>query len=257
MYKVGDLIYSILRYEPSIVSGEKINLGAIFYYPSTEYREFYSISKWNRVSAFDDTLNIPLMKDLMQDIRSEMGTSLDNPQFNINKFCLRYNSELYFDTCTSLTDVLAKDLSSQIEDIKRLYFQFEFDVSVRPSNEDQKKFLRRLLSSKQIPYVWRSTRTGLYGDTITYDFSFGEYGVVCFNLNSTKLDNKTMNKVKAWAWNAKNSADGLKLLILYDLADENRSEVKPALEIFKSVAYKAINIHDGFSEVSPLLETVS
>lgn len=257
MYRMGDLIYSILRYEPSIVSGEKINLGAIFCYPSTDYREFFSISKWSRVSAFDDTLNIPLMKDLMQDIRSEMGTSLNNPQFDINKFCLKYNSELYFDTCTMLTNVLATDLSSQIEDIKKLYFQFEFDVSVRPSNEDQKKFLRRLLLSKQIPYVWKSTWRGLYGDTITYDFSFGEYGVVFFNLNSAKLDNKTMNKVKAWAWNAENSTDRLKLLILYDLADENRSEAKPVLEIFKSAAYKTINIHEGFGEVSPFLETVS
>ena len=83
VFRMGDLIYSILRYEPSIVSGEKINLGAIFHYISTDYREFFSISKWARVSAFDDTLNISLMKDLMQDIRLEMGTALDNPQFEI------------------------------------------------------------------------------------------------------------------------------------------------------------------------------
>lgn len=257
MFRMGDLIYSILRYEPSIVSGEKINLGAIFHYISTDYREFFSISKWARVSAFDDTLNISLMKDLMQDIRLEMGTALDNPQFEIEKFCSRYNSELYFDTCTLLTDISEVDLSSQIEDIKKLYFQFEYDASVRPSNDDQKKFLRRLLLSKQIAYARNPAKTGLYGDTITYDFSFGEYGVVFFNLNNAKIDNKTMNKVKAWAWNATNSTDGLKLLILYDLADENRSEVRPALEIFNSVAYKMINIHEGFSEVSPLLDVVS
>ena len=112
---MGELIYSILRYEPSIVSGEKINLGAIFHYPSTDYREFYSITRWARVSAFDDTLNIPLMKDLMQDIRFEMGTSLSNPQFEINKFCSKYNSELYFDTCIPLTDVSEVNISSQIE----------------------------------------------------------------------------------------------------------------------------------------------
>lgn len=254
---MGDLIYSILRYEPSIISGEKINLGAVFHYTATDYREFFSISRWTRVSAFDDTLNIQLIKDLMQDIRFEIGTTLDNPQFNIRKFCSKYNSELYFDTCTLLTDVSEDDLSSQIEDIKKLYFQFEYDASVRPSNDDQKKFLRRLLLSKQIAYARNSVKTGSYGDTITYDFSFGEYGVVFFNLNSAKIDNKTMNKVKAWAWNAQNNIDGLKLLILYDLADENRSEVKPALEIFRSVAHKMINIHEGFSEVSPLLDIVS
>ena len=240
-----------------MVSGEKINLGAIFYYPSTDYREFFSISKWSRVSAFDDTLNIQLMKDLMHDIRAGIGTSLDNPEFDINKYCSQYNSELYFDSCTTLTDILETELSSQIEDIKKLYFQFDYDVSLRPNNDDQKKFLRRLLFSKQISYVRNSSQTGLYGDTITYDFSFGEYGVVFFNLNNEKIDNKTMNKVKAWAWNAQNNSTGLKLLILYDLANESRPEVKPALEIFKSVAHKTINIHEGFSEVSAVLEGAS
>ena len=67
---MGELKYSILRYEPSIVSGEKINLGVAFHYfdQQEDYREFYFISKWSRVSAFDDTLNIPLTKAIMLDI---------------------------------------------------------------------------------------------------------------------------------------------------------------------------------------------
>lgn len=249
-----ELIYSILRYEPSIVSGEIINLGAAFYYPEDNYREFYSITKWNRVAAFDDTLNIPLVKDLMLDIRDAMGTAIDTPNFNIKKFCAKYNSELYFDNCLSFTDVRPEEVPSYIEEIKKMYFQFEYDVANRPNNDEQKKFLRRLLVAKRIRYIRNSPQAGSYGDIITYDYTFGDYGVVFINLNNDKIDNKTMNKVRAWAWNAKNSADSYKLIVLYDLEDENRSAVQPALSILKATAHRVINIHNGFNDVLSMLD---
>lgn len=254
---MGDLFYSILRYEPSIVSGEIINLGAVFYYPDADYREFYSITKWNRVSAFDDTLNIPLMKDLMLDIRDAMGTHLDSPDFNFKKFCAKYNSELYFDECMVFTDVRMEEVSDHIEEIKKMYFQFEYDIANRPNNDAQKKFLRRLLVAKSIDYVRNSPQRGNYGDIITYDYTFGSYGVVFINLNNDKIDNKTMNKVRAWAWNAQNSSTGHRLIVLYDLEDEGRSEAQPALSILRSTAHRIINIHNGFNDVSSMLDDVS
>lgn len=254
---MGELFYSILRYEPSIVSGEIINLGAAFYYPDADYREFFSITKWNRVSAFDDTLNIPLMKDLMLDIRDAMGTHLDTPDFNLKKFCAKYNSELYFDECMAFTDIRLEEVSDHIEEIKKMYFQFEYDIANRPNNDAQKKFLRRLLVAKSIDYVRNSPQPGAYGDIITYDFTFGSYGVVFINLNNDKIDNKTMNKVRAWAWNAQNSSTGHRLIVLYDLEDESRNDVQPALSILRSTAHRIINIHNGFNDVSSMLDDVS
>lgn len=253
---MGGLFYSILRYEPSIVSGEIINLGAAFYYPETDYREFYSITKWSRVFAFDDTLNIALMKDLMLDIRDAMGTQLDNPNFNLKKFCAKYNSEIYFDDCMALTDIDADEVSESIEEIKRMYFQFEYDIANRPNNDAQKKFLRRLLISKSIDYVRDSTQLGAYGDTIKYDFTFSTYGIVFINLNGKKIDNKTMNKVRAWAWTAEKTTTGHRLIVLYDLEDETRAEVQPALRILRATVHKAINIHNGFTDIMPLLNDI-
>ena len=253
---MGELFYSILRYEPSVVSGETINMGAAFYYPETGYREFYSITKWSRISAFDDTLNISFMKDLMLDIRDAMGTQLDNPNFNLKKFCAKYISELYFDDCMVFADIHPKEVFDQIEEIKKMYFQFEYDIANRPSNDAQKRFLRRLLTSKRIEYVRDSSQTGVYGDVVRYDYTFNNYGVVFINLNNEKIDNKTMNKVRAWAWTAKNGFTGHRLIVLYDLEDELRSEVQPALNILKSTAHRAINIHYGFNDVSSMLDDI-
>ena len=251
---MGELQYSIFRYAPSIVSGEKINIAALFYDVDSGYRELFVISKWGRVSAFDDTLNIPLVKALMRDIKEEIGTQIDTPDFNIKKFCAQYDSELYFDKCESLIGVKPEELEDEIENIKKMYFQFEYDPVKRPKYGEQKQFLRRLLVSKQIQYRQDSTTIGKFDAEIKYDYIFGNCGVVLFNFNTSKIDNKIMNRVKAWAWNAQNKEDNLKLIILYDLEDQRRTEVKPALEILSEVATKMINIHDGFSGVVELID---
>lgn len=253
-HKMKELQYSILRYKPSVVSGEIINIGAIFYYPDNGYREFYNITKWRRISSFDDTLNVPLMKDLMEDIRDEIGTQIDNPEFTLDTYRYKFHSELFFDVCEILKNIRLEDVEEEIQNIKKLYFQFEYDVSLRPNKESQKKFLRRLLESASIKYRSNYKETSKYGDTVTYDYKFQDFGVVFINLASEKvIDNKIMNKVKAWAWNAQNASDDLKLLILYDAPDPKRADIAPAINILKSVAYQTINIHSGFTEVSDFL----
>ena len=251
---MGELQYSILRYAPSLVSGEKINLGAIFNYPEENYREFFYINKWKRVETFDDSLCIPLLKDLMLDIKDEVGTSLTSPEFDIQKFCTRYHSEIYFDDCIFLDDIDSQNLSDQIEEIKKLYFQFEFSIDKRPSRNDQKKFLSQLFKAKKITYKQNARENGKFNETISYDYLLDGYGIVFFFFFNKKIDNKIMNRVKAWAWNCKALRDTIKIIILYDLAEPERQEIHPALEILKDAAYQTVNIHDGFGDVNALLE---
>lgn len=251
---MGNLQYSIFRYAPSLVSGEKINIAAVFHYEQTGYRELFTVSKWQRISGFDDTLNIPLLKSLMLDIKDEIGTQIDNPNFNLRKFCLKYDSEFYFDKCETLVDVLPEDVDKQIEEVKKMYFQFEFDVVERPTNEDQKKYLRHLLKAKDVDYQRNAPKIGKYNAEIKYDYLFGRYGVAFFDFNGAKIDHKVLNRVKAWAWNAQNAPDDVQLVVLYDLGDKDRTEVKAAIDILSEAAYKIINIHDGFSDVSSLLD---
>lgn len=247
---MGKLIYSILRYQPSLISGEAINLGAIFYDPKSEYREFYNISKWHRVSAFDDTLNISLLKDLMLDIKDEIGTPITCGDFEIHKFCSQYNGDIYFDNCIELEEVDSINISDQIEEIKKMYFQFEYEVAVRPSIDEQKTFLGRLLKSNQIEYARNAKTTGNYGDSIKYDFIVGNYGIIFFNLNSKKIGDTTMNRVKAWAWNARENRDGLQLVILYNLEDETREDIKPALAILTDIPNSRLfNVYNGIWEI--------
>lgn len=125
-----DLIYSVLKYKPSFFSEDQINLGVVIWYPDTGYRRFFYISEWDRVSAFDRTLNIQLVQDLMEAIKTEVEAP-SNSQFDIGKFCSKYNGELHFDAQTVLQDISESDLRSCVEGVKSTVFGQTYDGTTR------------------------------------------------------------------------------------------------------------------------------
>lgn len=252
---MSSLAYSILRYFPSLVSGEVINLAAVFYYydDSDDYREFYRIKNWNRVKAFDDSVDIGLLKDVLLDINDEVGTPLSNPNFNLQKLCGSYHNELRFSDIIELYDVISSNISEEIERIKHIYFSSEFNQNERPRSEEQKKFLSRILRSKQIKFTRNGTRVGRFNETIHYDYVFDGYGVKFFDLNKKKTNGITLNNAKTWAWNSINAPDGLKTVILYDLSEENQDDAQSILSILRSSADYVISLSNGYSGLDSII----
>lgn len=116
-----DLIYSVLKYKPSFFSEDQINLGVVIWYPDTDYRRFFYVSEWNWVSAFDRTLNIQLVQDLMESIKSEVEAP-SNSRFDIGKYCSKYSGEMRFDEQTVLPNISESDLRSCVEGVKSTVF---------------------------------------------------------------------------------------------------------------------------------------
>lgn len=250
---MGELQYAIMRYTPSLVSGESINLAALFYYLDTDYREFYIINNWNRVAAFDDTLSILMIKDILLDIQDAVGTSITNPEFDIKRFCAKYSNELHFDNAISLP-ADEKTLTKQIDEVKRMYFQFELEKDKRPKREEQKRFLGRILKAKEIEYTRDDHQRGRFNEPIVYDYSFSNYGVKFFNFDLDSIQSQTINKVKAWAWNCINNADGKKVIIFYNSSDDKRPDVDAALSILRESAFMVVSINEGFGNVINVLD---
>ena len=65
------LKYSVLRYSPSMLSGERINLGILFSEESTGYHSFYYTKNFNRLKSFDDDLDKSVVKTLLAGIEKE------------------------------------------------------------------------------------------------------------------------------------------------------------------------------------------
>lgn len=247
---MNKLLYSILRYKPSLVSGESINIGAIFFNVNTTHSDCFIISNWQRVASFDDSIFLPLLKAIANDIKAESYSCRTETDFY--QLCSKYHSELFFDAPIALSDLNTNMISEQIEEVKRMYFQFEYKKSVRPNRDQQKQFLRKLLKNKGVPYTLNSKLYDSYNSAMTYDYIIGPYGIKMFDLNKPRIEGSLMTSVKAWAWHCQNSAEIIKTVILYDLDDENRPEILPLLNILKNTAFKTINIHNGFNDVISL-----
>ena len=110
------LKYSVLRYSPSIVSGESINLGVLV--TSEDYAEFFHTNRFSRIYEFDDTLDIETVKILLESILDEVKTI--NTPFDISNFIRYYCKEYCFSPVIS---VPYEDLENKVEEIRRIYLQ--------------------------------------------------------------------------------------------------------------------------------------
>ena len=85
--------YAVLRYSPSKIAGEAINLGIIFVSEDEEERAFAHIQKWNRLRHFDDEVNVDLVKLLIEQMKEDVeGTLLNQGKaFSLEKYiCIYY-----------------------------------------------------------------------------------------------------------------------------------------------------------------------
>ena len=208
--------YSVLRYSPSQVSGEHINLGIIFDAPQEGYREFRYLKKFSRLSSFDDELNIDNTKNLLQSIKIDVAGTIENyDSFDLDKYVEFFINDFSFERPKQIT---YEDLNEVVTALHKSYFRFEYDKKDRPSVDDDRKLLARIIQSSGKRFDRNIRLEGVFNEKITYDFVTDEYKVKVFDFNNKDLS-RAMNSAKAWAWNGIHNT-GKKLLIIYRYSDD-------------------------------------
>lgn len=231
------LKYSVLRYSPSTVAGEKINLGIIFCDMESGYREFKYSKKFTRLSTFDDEINLAMVKKMLQGIEDDVAGNLftyDNfdidqyTKYFVNAFSFEKPKSIYYD-----------NLEEMIDRLHKTYFRFEYDKKERPSKEDDKSILEKLISAdgrevKKDEYV-----LGSCNERIKYDLVTDDSCIKIFDFDNKNL-NMLVNSAKTWAWNATQEKNK-KVVIIYRYNEEQskyNKEFKIIMDIFnKSNAY--------------------
>lgn len=233
---MNNLEYSVLRYSPSLLSGESINLGILF--SSGSFAKFEYTKKMNRIREFDDTLDMDVLKLLLESIKSDVEGDLITDQdkvFDISDYIKFYCKEYYFSKVHTIE--CSGDLKEQVEHIKKIYLRFDYEVGQRPSVQDELSHLRSLLYSEGRKVQARGTALGKHNETVRYDFVIGDYGIKYFSLNSEKDLRKIMNDVKAWAWNSEHHGRVQPVIVYYtDISDKKSTkytELQSIVDIFK------------------------
>ncbi|MDD6441828.1 MAG: DUF3037 domain-containing protein [bacterium] len=238
------LKYSVLRYSPSSVSGEKINLGIIFFDETLNYREFRYSKKFSRLSSFDDEININLVKKLLQSIKDEVeGNLFTYNKFDIDEYIKYYVNDFCFDKPKSIKYEVLEEMTERLH---KAYFRFDYDKSQRPSKSDDKKLIEQLIctqgkSCKKDFYVY-----GRCNDKIKYDIVTEDYNIKIFDFEDKQLS-LLINNAKTWAWNTM-FGDDKKSIIIYrynDINSKYSTEFKIIMNIFKNAQANVYDIEEG------------
>ena len=238
------LKYAVLRYSPSTVSGEKINLGIIFYEEERNYREFRFSKNFSRLTKFDDEIDVKLVKKLMHGIKEEVeAEKYDYRVFDINKFIQYYINDFCFE---SVKTIKYDILEEMIERLNKTYFRFDYEKSERPSKKDDKRILEQLIISqgkslKSNYYVY-----GKCNDRIKYDIVTEEYNIKIFDFDDKRLS-LLVNNAKAWAWNTMFGDDKKTIIIYrYNNAKSNYGrEFETIMSIFQQANACVYDIDEG------------
>lgn len=236
--------YSILKYSPSLISGESINLGLVVSAVDQPVFKFVGTKRFSRIKEFDDTIDLDALKMLLNSIKEELEVTIENcnSQFDISSFVKFYVNEYHF---SRVMQIAYDDFDEIVNDLTRLYLRFDFEKSQRPSHAEELRFMKRILETNKM-HFWRNVKEiGRYDERITYDFKIKGYGIKLFWLKGKDLS-RLLNDVKAWAWNAEHSSADLKTVIIYD-AEENGENpfLQTIIKIFKSSPAKVFDWDQG------------
>ena len=238
------LKYSVLRYSPSTVAGEKINLGIIFFDEQINRREFKYSKKFTRLANFDDEINVGFVKKLLQTIKNEVeGNLFTYEKFDIEEYTQYYVNDFFFDKPKMIKYDLWEEM---VERLNKTYFRFDYDKSDRPSRVEDKKLIEQLICTQGKSFKKNQYVYGLCNDKIKYDIVTDDYNIKIFDFDGKNL-NLLINSAKTWAWNSM-YGDKKKDIIIYrynDNVSKYSEEFQVIMKIFEMAKANIYDIEEG------------
>ena len=241
------LKYSVLRYMPSQLSGEKINLGILFSEENTGYHSFYYTKNFQRIKNFDDELDKKTLRNFLEEIKEETESEWDKKRFNIDEFVKFYINNFYFEKTAS---IIYEDLESMVESLKKSYFRFDYAKDERPSKTEDQRILAKLIQSSGTSLYKNKTVKGRFEEDIQYDLMTQHYYIKLFDFDGKNLK-RCINTAKTWAWNC-NHETKKKVYIVYRYSDkkpENRKEFQIIKNIFDESGARFCSIEDSMQMI--------
>ena len=236
--------FSVFSYSPSIITKECINLGVLFHDAENNDCKFEYTNKWNRISSFDDELNIEFVKDYLKGIKKQVEPSLLVSPNNWVDFIKRFVNEFKFSNISSME---VEDKDKFIIDTKRIYLRYDFPENERPKPEEQKQFIKKYLRENSISYSLEPI-IGKYNETIKYDYQVDSK---CFK--HFEFDNKNvahmLTSIHAWRDIALEMQDVCETIFVYDTDALANPEFGIAVQMLKNSAASVYN----YSEVLGLI----
>lgn len=259
------LYYSVLKYIPSVIRMESINVGIAVHYPSKKYSHFFKTSNMQRVRAFDDEYDSDFFHMVMETLEYEIDFGkLDDLSLNLidksqetrfkdieeesflNKRTSYLANEFRFTPVQSIS-TNDEEVESDIYSLKDMYLYYDKPKAKRITKKEVHSLLAKQLRSYNLSNVKKApVYKDELGGKVKYDYRINNNTL----LRSITFDYKNVDSL----------SKELKVL-LYDLKEINDSKISNIFLIrndnFKNDSYQTIytNFLEKISEINGKDET--
>lgn len=234
------LKYSVLRYKPSSLSGESINLGVLYQSEVDDFVSFKYIQRMGRLSHFDDEIDIRIVMNFLKSINQEVTALAKKGEFNLDTFIMYYTNGFCFDKSQV---IFYDDIGRTIEYVDDVYLRFDKIASERKhKGVSDQKLLADLFKANDIKVKKNSLSYGKFNEPIRYDFETDTLCVKFFDFDKKNLSN-SIRAAKIWAWNGMYSKKDLIIVYRYENEDYvNSKDFEIIMKIFESAGIKTCNV---------------
>ncbi len=242
--------YAALKYYNSPISEECLYIGMLFNNVTTGECNFEYISNFSRFQAFDDEADIDFIKLYLNGIKKSVESSLfDNVrEFDMQSYIKLFANEIRF---TEITKINVED-RNYVENITKLYLKYDFTKKNRLSSYEEKKYIKKILSSSLNAKFSPSKLKGDYDESINFDYVVNNIGIKLFSFKDKKV-NKMISSAKQWSFTADELSQKYKIVFLVDAIDESSKEQKIVKDILKKHA-TVCPINEGLDHILGLIQ---
>lgn len=184
-------------------------------------------------------------KIMLDGIKEEIQNNLfaDITEFDMKEYVKKFYNEMRF---SEIYEDYTDNFSEFVDYNKKNFLRYDYEKKDRPDKDQQVKYMKRLMKSNEISYSVRKL-TGLYKESIKYDYIIDDYAFKFFSFENKKLDN-LVHTAKAWAYTAEEMSDVYKTIFVYDV-DVNDKKFDVIIDILIRSAYKVIKYDDTLDYV--------
>lgn len=245
--------YTSLCHYPSLVSNDCITLAILFYIENSQEIMFEKIKNWQRVSSFNDELDIGLLKIQMEDIEDELKNFVKTNNFKLEKYTKFYVNSIQFTPITTVT--IQNNYKDQfIDECKRQYFYCDIDKEKRPTIDEQMQYIKKYLSNEDVSSNGKIN--GFFNENINFDLKIGNYLFKKFIFKG-KNPNRLIKSMKEWAYDAYKLKETYKVIFItdIDLSQSQNNDYKLLLSILTEECDKIINTTEFLGYIKNIIDT--
>lgn len=182
-----NIIYFVIcRYVPSVLRGEKVNIGFVYHVPSLEQMDFIASKNIRRLKSFDDELEVDVINAIFESLKFEFGSDsleqyeyedealdLSNP-YLLNDKTSGYVNQIQFSEVNVFES--QETLEKAIKDITDMILYFDKKKNERINQDRVRALAAKIVNSSSYKdTLTRFQRTNEFFG-LPYDFKFNLNG---------------------------------------------------------------------------------